>query len=67
MNKWLKVLIGLILLNGTILLAWYSGELWGSFWNFKHAAWEFIKGGLVWIVIMSGLLFIILGISDLKE
>ena len=66
MNKWLEVLIGLILLNGAILLAWYSGELWGTFWNFKHAAWEFFKGGLVWIVIMSGLLFIILGISDLK-
>ncbi|GAH66579.1 unnamed protein product [marine sediment metagenome] len=41
MNKWLELLIGLILLNGIILLAWYSGEWWGSFWNFKHAAWEF--------------------------
>jgi len=67
MNKWLELLIGLILLNGVILLVWYSGEWWGSFWNFKHAAWEFFKGGLVWIAIMAGLLLIILGITDLKE
>ena len=66
MNKWLELLLGLILVNGVILLGWYSGE-WGSFWNFKHATWEFFKGGLVWFVIMIGLLFIMLGISDLKE
>ena len=67
MNKWLEILFGLILLNGVVLLAWYSGEWWGSFWNFKHATWEFFKGGLVWAGIMVGLLFILLGISDLKE
>lgn len=66
MNKWFELLLGLILLNGTIFLAWYSGEWAGTFWNFKHAAWEFFKGGLVWAVIMIGLLFIMLGISDLK-
>jgi len=66
MNKWFELLFGLILLNGIILLAWCSGE-WGTFWNFKHAAWEFFKGGLVWIIVMIGLLFIVLGISDLKE
>lgn len=67
MNKWIKILMGVILLNGVILLTWYSGEWFGSFWNFKHAAWEFFKGGLVWIFIMIGLVFIVLGISDLKE
>jgi hypothetical protein len=66
MNKWLEILIGLIILNGTILLGWYSSEF-GSFWNFKHAAWEFFKGGLVWIILMIGLLLIILGINDIKE
>jgi TRAP-type C4-dicarboxylate transport system permease small subunit len=67
MNKWAEILIGIIILNGVILLAWYSGDLFGNFWNFKHAAWEFFKGGLVWILLMVGLVFIVLGISDLKE
>lgn len=67
MNKWAEILVGVILLNGVILLAWYSGDWGGSFWNFKHAAWEFFKGGLVWMLLMIGLIFIILGISDLKE
>jgi TRAP-type C4-dicarboxylate transport system permease small subunit len=67
MNKWLELLIGLVLINAVILIAWYSGEWWGSFWNFKYAAWEFFKGGLVWFGIMIGTLFIMLGISDLKE
>jgi len=67
MNKWLELLLGLILLNGVIILAWYSGTWGGTFWNFKHAAWEFLKGGLVWFIIMIGLLFIMLGISDLKD
>ena len=66
MNKWTELLIGLVLLIGVILFAWYSAE-WGSFWNFRHAAWEFLKGGLVWMVALAGLLFIVLGISDLKE
>lgn len=67
MNKWAEILIGVILLNGIILLAWYSGEWFGNFWNFKHAAWEFFKGGLVWMLIIISIIFIILGISDLKE
>jgi len=66
MNKWFELLLGLILVNGVILLTWYSVD-WGSFWNFRHAAWEFLKGGVVWALIMIGLLFIMLGISDLKE
>ena len=66
MNKWFELLLGLILVNVVILLTWYSPGL-GSFWNFRHAAWEFLKGGAVWFLIMIGLLFIMLGISDLKE
>lgn len=67
MNKWLEILIGLILIIGAILVAWYSPTWWGSFWNFRHAAWEFFKGGLFWFVALIGLLFLMLGISDLKE
>ena len=66
MNKWIELLLGLILVIGVIVFTWYSSN-WGGFWNFRHAAWEFLKGGLFWLVLMVGLLFIILGISDLKE
>ena len=66
MNKWLELLLGLILVIGIIVFALYSAG-WGSFFNFRHAAWEFFKGGLFWGVLLLGLLFIMLGISDLKE
>ncbi len=59
MNKWIELILGLLLLNGAIM-AWF-------FTGFGEAAWLFFKGGLVWFVIMIGLLFIMLGISDLKD
>jgi len=66
MNKWVEILFGLILLNGIIFLAWYS-PAWGSFWNFRHATWEFVKGGAVCFFLLIGLVLIMLGISDLKD
>ncbi|MFH1425203.1 MAG: hypothetical protein ABIG28_00535 [archaeon] len=65
MNKWAELLIGLILINGAIYIAWLSAD-WSDFWNFRHAAWEFLKGGVFWFIAMIGALFILLGISDLK-
>lgn len=65
MNKWLELLLGLILVVAAILVWFYSLE-WGSFWNFGTAAWEVLKGGVIWFVILIGLLFILLGISDIK-
>jgi hypothetical protein len=49
--------------------AWYSGDwvLFGHSLNFLTPAWIFFKGGLFWFVVMIGLLFIMLGISDLKD
>ena len=66
MNKWTEIFVGLILVVAAILVWGYSYS-WGSFWNFKHAAWEFLKGGVFWVVALVGILFILLGISDLKE
>mgnify|MGYP001571747179 FL=1 len=66
MNKWSEILAGLILIVVAILV-WGFSYQWSSFWNFGTAAWEFFKGGLVWFVIMIGLLFLMLGISELKE
>jgi len=65
MNKWLELLIGLILIIGAVLVVFLT--LPYGFWDFGHAAWEFLKGGVVWFVIMIGLLFLMLGISDLRE
>jgi hypothetical protein len=69
MNKWLEILLGLILLIGAILVAFYSVPwvLFGKSFNFLTPAWIVLKGGLFWLVFLIGLLFIILGISDLKE
>jgi hypothetical protein len=66
MNKWIEILLGLILLIGIILFSWYSSG-WGSFWNFRHSAWEFFKGGIVWIIAILGIILLVLGISDLRE
>ncbi|MDP2628386.1 MAG: hypothetical protein Q8P15_00625 [Nanoarchaeota archaeon] len=71
MNKWSELLLGLVLLIGAILVAWYSSvyswTLFGKNFNFLNAAWIFLKGGIFWFVVMIGLLFIMLGISDLKD
>ncbi len=65
MNKWLEVLLGLILIIGGILLWYYTLGL--GIWDFGTAALEFLKGGVVWFILLIGLLFLMLGISDLKE
>ena len=71
MNKWFELFFGLILLIGAIVVTWYSWAydwvLLGHNFNFLTSAWIFFKGGLFWFVIMIGLLFIMLGISDLKD
>jgi len=61
MNKWLEILFGLILVAGSIYVAWGIYPAWGA------AAREFLQGGIVWFVILIGLLFLMLGISDLRE
>lgn len=71
MNKWLELLLGLVLLIGMILIAWvssaYSWTLFGRDFNFMHSAWIFLKGAVFWLVIMIAFLLIILGINDLRE
>ena len=60
MNKWLELLIGLILIIIPIVV-WLQNS-----WGFGTAALEVLKGGLIWFVLMLGILFVLLGISDLK-
>jgi hypothetical protein len=61
MNKWLEILIGLVLVIAAVYF-WMT-NLFGA----GTAALEFLKGGVVWMVIMVGLLFLMLGISDIKD
>jgi len=68
MNKWSEILLGLVLVIGAILIAFYS-QTWtilGYSLDFWGPAWDFLKGGIFWLVFMIGILFILLGISDLK-
>lgn len=71
MNKWLELILGLILFTGAILFAWassaYSWTLLGKDFNLLHSAWIFLKGGLWWFILLIGFLLIILGINDLKD
>jgi hypothetical protein len=63
MNKWFELIFGLILLAGTIALI-FPGmplESWGT------SALMILKGGLVWIVALIGLILIILGINEIKD
>lgn len=64
MNKWIELSLGLVIVIGAILIAFYS-QAWGS-WNFWAAAGTVFKGGLFWFVLGIGALFVLLGISDLK-
>ncbi len=71
MNKWAELFLGLILVVGSVYVAWasstYSWSLMGKSLNFLGSGWIFLQGGLFWFAIMIGALFIILGISDLKN
>jgi C4-dicarboxylate transporter len=61
MNKWFELLLGLVLIAGAI----YA---WGmNLYGFGDSALTFLKGGIVWFVIMIALLLIMLGITDIKD
>ena len=63
MKKILKVMLGLILLAGTIFFV--SQEQYLLSWG--KAAIIMIKGGITIIVPLIGLILIIMGISELKN
>jgi len=59
MNKWLELLLGLVLVIAPIVLA-VSYSLIGA------AALTFLIGGLVVGIVLIGIMFIMLGISDMS-
>ncbi len=61
MNKWLELLLGMILFLAPVVLVLNNLNTWGK------ATWQFIQGGLVISVLAMGLMFILLGISDISN
>jgi hypothetical protein len=61
MNKFIEILAGLVLLLAPIY-AWII-----NLWGFGDAALLVLKGGIVWGLLFIGIVFLILGISDLKS
>ena len=61
MNKWMELLLGLILLLVPIIVALSYVELWGI------PTLNFIKGGVIVVVALIGLMLIMLGISDISS
>mgnify|MGYP001583581549 CR=1 FL=1 len=60
MNKFVSILMGLILLAAGIYGA-FGLESWGK------AALSFLQGGIVWLILLIGLMLVILGLSDLRN
>lgn len=63
MKKVLKILIGLILVVATISLT-FPGMLMQ---NWGYAALNLIKGGITLMVLFTGIILIVLGISELRD
>lgn len=62
MNKWLEILLGLLLIVVPIALIFPGMPLasWGQ------DALTVLKGGITWIVLLIGLVLVVLGINDLS-
>lgn len=63
MNKWVELLVGIILIVVPIVLV----TTVATFFNWGYAAIEFIKGCIVVGLVVVGIILLILGISDLRS
>jgi hypothetical protein len=61
MNKFITILIGLILLIVPIYV-WIV-----DFANFGTAALSFLQGGIVWLLLLIGAITLLIGLSSLKD
>lgn len=62
MKWWSEILVGLLLV---LIPIWFVLNQIGAGWGI--AAVELIKGGIVVGIILIGALFVMLGISDIKQ
>lgn len=61
MNKWIQILVGLILLVAGISV----GIL--NLAGFGTAALAVLKGSLTWIVVLIGLILVVLGVTSIRN
>ena len=61
MNKFIGILIGLIFLVAPIY-AWIV-----DFAGFGAAALTFLKGGIMWLLLLIGAVSLLIGLSSLKD
>ena len=61
MNKYLEIILGLIVLIAGVSLAVLN------IWAFRVAMIAVLKGGIGWLIILVGLIMVGAGISDLKD
>jgi|TARA_B100002003_G_C14010263_1_gene487421 hypothetical protein len=61
MKKLIEIIAGLIFLLFPIY-AWIT-----NLWGVGDAALNLLKGGIVWILILFGIILLVLGISELKN
>ncbi len=63
MNKVLKIILGLLLILGSfaLILPGFPLESWGN------AALNLIKGGIILLVILAGIILLVIGLIELKE
>ena len=61
MNKFIGILIGLVLLLAPIY-AWIV-----DFAGFGEAALLFLKGGIVWLLLLVGIALLLIGLTSLKD
>jgi hypothetical protein len=61
MKKLIEIVMGLILLL-VPLYAWIT-----NLWGVGDAALNLLKGGIIWILILLGVILLVLGISELKN
>ncbi len=59
MNKWIELILGIILIIAPLAVALSWGML-------GQATLEFVMGGIVVGIILLGFLLLVLGISDIK-
>ena len=64
MNKFVGILFGLVALLAPIY-AWIAVP--GGYWGLGDAAMVFLKGGLMWIMLLVGLVSLVVGFTSLKE
>lgn len=55
MDKWVEVILGLISLTVAALIWSCTGRV----------ALDFLIGGFIWILVMIGILFVVLGIGEI--